>query len=104
MKFRFTRAALAALVAGLASSTLLARPRPQQAPSVPTAQTIPLTATIPLDPAVATGKLQTGLTYYIRKNSRPADRVMLRLAVKAGSRDEADDQQGLAHMLEHMAF
>ena len=38
------------------------------------------------------------------RTSRPANRVLLRLAVKAGSLDEADDQQGLAHMLEHMAF
>src|SRR5207237_4206129 len=38
------------------------------------------------------------------RNSRPAQRISLRLAVKAGSIDEADDQQGLAHFLEHMAF
>src|SRR5207237_3475188 len=54
--------------------------------------------------AVRTGTLPNGLTYYVRKNSRPASRVLLRLAVKSGSLDEADDQQGLAHMLEHMAF
>jgi zinc protease len=70
----------------------------------------PLTArqalqdTIPFDPAVRTGTLPNGLTYFIRKNGRPANRVLLRLAVKTGSLDEADDQQGLAHMLEHMAF
>ena len=40
----------------------------------------------------------------IRQNDRPAKRVALRLAVKAGSLDEADDQQGLAHFIEHMAF
>jgi zinc protease len=44
------------------------------------------------------------LKYYVRKNSRPANRVLLRLAVKTGSLDEADDQQGLAHVVEHMAF
>ncbi|HTM25858.1 MAG TPA: insulinase family protein [Vicinamibacterales bacterium] len=60
--------------------------------------------TIPFDAAVKTGTLPNGLTYYVRKNSRPANRVLLRLAVKTGSLDEADDQQGLAHMLEHMAF
>ena len=98
MTVRITRAVLAALLAGILSSSVIAR---QAAPS---AQAIPLTATIPLDPAVATGTLPNGLTYFIRKNDRPAHRVMLRLAVKAGSLDEADDQQGLAHMLEHMAF
>ncbi len=60
--------------------------------------------TIPFDPAVKTGTLANGLKYYVRKNGRPANRVLLRLAVKTGSLQEADDQQGLAHMLEHMAF
>src|SRR5437868_13185545 len=59
---------------------------------------------LPFDPAVRTGTLANGLRYFIRKNARPANRVLLRLAVKTGSLDEADDQQGLAHMLEHMAF
>ncbi len=64
----------------------------------------PLDQPIPFDPAVRTGTLPNGLRYYIRHNGRPAARVAMRLAVKAGSLDEADDQQGLAHMLEHMAF
>ena len=59
---------------------------------------------LPFDPAVTTGTLPNGLKYYIRRNGRPEKRVMLQLAVKAGSVDEADDQQGLAHFLEHMAF
>jgi zinc protease len=60
--------------------------------------------TIPFDSAVRTGTLPSGLRYYVRRNARPANRVLLRLAVKTGSLDEADDQQGLAHVLEHMAF
>jgi zinc protease len=63
-----------------------------------------LTQPLPLDPAVRSGRLANGLIYFIRRNTRPADRAMLRLAVKAGSVDEADDQRGLAHVLEHMAF
>jgi len=63
-----------------------------------------LAAPLGLDPAVKKGTLPNGLTYYIRPNSRPEKRVSLRLAVKAGSIDEANDQRGLAHMLEHMAF
>src|SRR4051812_3716002 len=59
---------------------------------------------IPFDIAVKKATLPNGLTYYVRRNARPANRVLLRLAVKTGSLDEADDQQGLAHMLEHMAF
>ena len=42
--------------------------------------------------------------YYIRRNGRPEQRVAMQLAVKAGSIDEENDQQGLAHFLEHMAF
>jgi zinc protease len=59
---------------------------------------------LPFDKAVRTATLPNGLTYFIRQNSRPAQRVSLRLAVKAGSLNEADDQQGLAHLIEHMAF
>src|SRR3954454_3954907 len=71
---------------------------------VPLAARQALQDTIPFDPAVRTGTLSNGLTYYVRKNGRPANRVLLRLAVKTGSLDEADDQQGLAHFVEHMAF
>src|SRR5439155_8513244 len=60
--------------------------------------------TIPFDAAVGTGTLPNGLKYFVRQNSRPAKRVSLRLAVKAGSLHEADDQLGLAHLIEHMAF
>src|SRR5437867_4336228 len=63
-----------------------------------------LSAKLPLDPAIHIGKLPNGITYLIRHNEQPNKRVSLRLAVKAGSIDEADDQRGLAHMLEHMAF
>src|SRR5437016_3283412 len=59
---------------------------------------------IPFDSAIRTGTLSNGLRYYIRENDRPANRVALRLAVKAGSLEEADNQQGLAHFIEHMAF
>jgi len=76
--------------------------QPAQRPSP--APAFGLQDVIPLDAAVKTGTLPDGLKYYVRQNGRPAHRVSLRLAVKAGSLDEADDQQGLAHMLEHMAF
>lgn len=71
------------------------------------AQTLPVIAPddiIPLDAVVRTGTLPNGVTFLIRRNDQPAKRVALRLAVKAGSLDEADDQQGLAHFIEHMAF
>jgi zinc protease len=59
---------------------------------------------IPIAPEIRKGKLANGLTYYIRKNSKPENKVELRLAIKAGSILESDDQQGLAHFTEHMAF
>ncbi len=63
-----------------------------------------LTGPLPLDPAIRSGTLANGLTYLIRQNGRPEKRAMLRLAVEAGSMNEDDDQRGLAHVLEHMAF
>lgn len=59
---------------------------------------------IPLDPAVRTGKLANGFTYYIRHNEEPKKRVELYLVNKVGSILEDDDQQGLAHFMEHMNF
>lgn len=63
-----------------------------------------LTDTLPLDPNVVIGKLDNGLTYYIRKNSKPENRVELRLMVNAGSIMENNSQLGLAHFVEHMCF
>lgn len=59
---------------------------------------------IPVDPAVKWGLLANGLRYAILPNAEPPNRVSLRLYVDAGSLMEQDDQQGLAHFLEHMAF
>jgi zinc protease len=60
--------------------------------------------TFPVDPSVRNGKLPNGLTYYIRANSLPPGRATLQLAMKIGSVQEEDDQQGYAHLTEHMAF
>ena len=59
---------------------------------------------LPIDSAVRSGKLANGLRYLIRENKRPENRAELRLVVNAGSILENDDQQGLAHFVEHMAF
>jgi zinc protease len=63
-----------------------------------------LKAPLPKDPKVIKGKLPNGITYYIRPNQKPEKKVELRLAVNAGSILEDDNQQGLAHFLEHMNF
>lgn len=68
------------------------------------AQEIDYSKAIPFDPSVKTGKLKNGLTYYIKKNAKPENKVTLRLVVNAGSILEDDDQQGLAHFMEHMNF
>ena len=62
------------------------------------------TAKIPTDPNVKVGKLSNGLTYYIRNNGKPEDKVELRLVVNAGSIMETYRQLGLAHFMEHMNF
>lgn len=59
---------------------------------------------IPVDKNVRIGKLDNGLTYYIRKNSLPENRADFYIAQKVGSIQEEADQRGLAHFLEHMCF
>jgi len=73
------------------------------APAVSSAAFDP-NAAVPAGPEVKIGKLPNGLTYYIRQNKHPSRRLELRLVVKAGSILEDDDQRGLAHFAEHMAF
>lgn len=68
------------------------------------ASAIDLTEKIPVDPKVKIGKLDNGLTYYIQSNPKPENKLELRLAINAGSILEDDDQQGLAHFMEHMNF
>jgi len=63
-----------------------------------------LSQSMPVDPDVLVGRLPNGLRYYVRANAKPAHRAELRLVVKAGSVLEDDDQQGLAHFVEHMEF
>ncbi|GAB3892405.1 M16 family metallopeptidase [Spirosoma agri] len=98
----------------LFSATLVlaqSAPKPKKTAAKPASavRTTPSTAAslnspIPLDPAVKVGKLPNGLTYYIRKNAEPKNRAELRLVIRAGSVLENDNQQGLAHFMEHMEF
>ncbi len=59
---------------------------------------------LPNDPAVRVGKLDNGMTYYIRHNEQPAQRAEFYLATDVGAFQEEDHQDGLAHFLEHMCF
>ncbi|MBQ2351135.1 MAG: insulinase family protein, partial [Bacteroidales bacterium] len=67
-------------------------------------QGMALSDKLPNDPKVIVGKLDNGLTYYIRQNPIPENRAELTLAVYAGSVLETEEQRGLAHFTEHMAF
>ena len=77
----------------LLAAPVLAQARPEN-----------LEALLPVDPEITVGKLPNGLTYYIRRNTVPAGRAEIWLAVNAGSVLEDEDQRGLAHLVEHMAF
>ncbi len=68
------------------------------------AQELKLEDQLPIDSKVKIGKLENGLTYYIRHNEKPEDKIELRLVVNAGSILETDKQLGLAHFMEHMNF
>lgn len=59
---------------------------------------------VPVDPAARIGKLENGLTYYIRHNQEPKERASFYIIQNVGALLENDDQNGLAHFLEHMAF
>lgn len=90
-KLRFLQLLLVALVMGVMSTTSALA----QMPEVPQ---------LPIDPAVRYGKLPNGLTYYIRHNALPENRVHFYIAQKVGAVQEEENQRGLAHFLEHMCF
>ena len=70
----------------------------------PQINNIDLKSVLPIDQNVKTGQLDNGMKYYIRTNKKPEKRAELMLAVKVGSVVEDEDQRGLAHFCEHMAF
>lgn len=88
------------IVFAIAVSVLGIRPEAAPFPS----QAADLSKSMPLDPQISMGKFANGMRYYIRANAKPEKRAELRLVVNAGSILEDDDQQGLAHFVEHMAF
>ncbi|OGG57274.1 MAG: hypothetical protein A3F84_02120 [Candidatus Handelsmanbacteria bacterium RIFCSPLOWO2_12_FULL_64_10] len=81
------------------SMALVAGPAAGQTPGAPD-----LGQALPLDPHLTVGTLPSGVRYYIRANAKPEKRAELRLVVNAGSVLEDEDQRGLAHFAEHMAF
>ena len=73
-------------------------------PGTAQAQDLDLNQALPFDSTVVKGQLPNGLTYYVKPNAKPAQKVELRLVVAAGSILENDNQRGLAHFMEHMNF
>src|SRR5580765_1883282 len=96
------RLRLTLLLAAIATAAaIVGAQTPAIPPSVLAAK---LDDAVPVDPQITVGTLPNGLRYYIRLNRQPQGRAELRLAVNAGSVLEDQDQRGLAHFVEHMAF
>ena len=98
----WTRPRIGSLLAAIVAAAGLTAAAQAQAPAP--AASAPLSAAIPPDPQISIGTFPNGLKYYIRTNKRPERRAELRLVVNVGSIVEDDDQLGLAHFVEHMAF
>src|SRR5512136_841470 len=95
---------LLALFVVLTLSSVAAPQVPPSAAPAAQADKYALDQTIPVDPRITVGQLPNGLRYWIRENREPKNRAELRLIVKAGSVLEDNDQLGLAHVVEHLAF
>src|SRR5205823_6765595 len=93
-----------ALLAFAAVASAAQAPHELQDTSAASVASYALSQPMPADPDALIGTLPNGLRYYVRANAKPAHRAELRLVVKAGSVLEDDDQQGLAHFVEHMEF
>lgn len=105
MNFSFRLTCLAGLATFLVTVTITVLGPPaaaQEAAEPPTERAID--DPLPLDPNVRIGRLENGLTYYIRRNTEPENRAELYLAIDAGSILEDEDQLGIAHFVEHMLF
>ena len=94
----------APIVVLVTASVAVGRPAAHMQMKLAATAAVPARADSLRDPALRTGTLPNGLRYYVRANAMPAGRAELRLVVNAGSILEEDDQQGMAHFLEHMAF
>ena len=79
-------------------------PSPTPEPATTAVPTLNPDGSLVFDPSVVRGTLANGLAYYIRHNEEPRDRAQLSLVLRAGSVLEEEDQRGLAHLVEHMAF
>ena len=79
-------------------------PSPSPTPASEIAPVLEVGPPLPFDPTVVRGTLSNGLSYYIKQNGEPRERAQFLLVVRGGSVHEDEDQRGLAHFVEHMAF
>ncbi|MEE8376529.1 MAG: insulinase family protein, partial [Acidimicrobiia bacterium] len=101
----FAVALSACTVSTVPSTTTLPKPGSSTSAGTTAATLDPaLDEALPIDPDVRIGTLDNDLTYYIRFNDSPGERVELKLLVNVGSLQEDEDQAGSAHFLEHMMF
>jgi len=101
----FARVRLVVLVTTIVAALGFASAQQVAPPAIPPAvRAATLEQQVPVDPLITVGTLPNGLRYYVRENRQPGARAELRLAVKAGSVLEDEDQRGMAHFVEHMAF
>src|SRR5919206_2403425 len=96
------RVRLSLLIAALAATVAVAAAQQYAIPA--NVASAKLEDAVPVDPQITVGRLPSGFRYYIRANQNPQARAELRLVVNAGSVLEDEDQRGLAHFVEHMAF
>jgi zinc protease len=101
---RLARCTVLAALLAVGTVTFAQAPPPGRETSAASVAAYSPAQQMPIDPDVVVGTLPNGLRYYVRPNGRPARRAELRLVVKAGSVLEDDDQQGVAHFVEHMEF
>ncbi|WP_113638548.1 M16 family metallopeptidase [Nubsella zeaxanthinifaciens] len=104
MKKNLHLVALGVLSLALVHPAIAQKKPATKAPAVKAATKPVANGVLPVDPNVKIGKLPNGLVYYIRKNAEPKNRAELYLGNKIGSLMENEDQLGLAHFTEHMAF
>lgn len=112
MNIRALALTLAALL--LPHTSALAQGTVQRAAPTPSSAQTPVqtevaqaqadSAAVPLDPAYTKGTLPNGLTYYVRRHAEPQNGLSIRVHLKSGAMMEEDDQQGWAHLVEHMLF
>ncbi len=102
------RALAAGFLLALCPLALTAQDRPVVEASTEISRAAPAWAfdvsDVPVDQGYTFGQLDNGLRYIIRRNATPEGTALVRMRIGSGSLEERDDERGLAHFLEHMAF